>query len=142
MVNAAGPLTALVASSRANSRRGRAWLSRQSRFSALLSVVSAIALVAVPGTTRAPSGGDGESWTAYPAIHATASLGQSVAQRATPSAPSHGRAAQTTDAALGADALSLSPVATGTSRSQRPTDPSLTAQLIARGYDATAPPLA
>ncbi|HSQ33202.1 MAG TPA: hypothetical protein VLN49_25285 [Gemmatimonadaceae bacterium] len=108
----------------------------------LLSMVSAIALFAAPGTSRAHPGADVESWNAYPAIHATVSPGLGVAQRTTPSAPLHGRAAPTTDAPLGAGALASAVVAARISRSQLPADPSLTAQLIARGYDATAPPLA
>src|SRR5512146_883525 len=142
MVNATGPFTAGVSSSRATSRRGRAWPFRPRRFSVLLSVVSAIALFAVPGTSRAHTSAAAESWNAHPAINATVYLGLAVAQRTTPSAPSHGRAAPTSDAPLTAGARASTLVATTVSQSQRPADPSLTAQLIARGYDATAPPLA
>src|SRR5512142_877950 len=85
MINAARPLTTgtsapapLVAS-----RNGAAWSLRKSRFSVLLPLVSAIALLAMPGTGRTHTG-DVESWVQHPAIHATVSLGLPVAHRATP----------------------------------------------------------
>ena len=135
-----GPSASRVAS-RVASRLGGAWRFRESRFSVLLSLFSAIALLAMPGTSR-PHTGEVESWVQHPAIHATISLGLPVAHRATPGAPSHRRAAQAPGAPLAADAFVRPAVETNVSQAQPSADPSVGAQLIARGYDATAPPLA
>lgn len=107
----------------------------------LLSLFSAIALLAMPGTGRAHTG-DIESWAQRPAIHATLSLGLPVVHRATPSAPSHGRAAHAFGVPLADDAFVRPVLETIVSRAQPSDDSSIGAQLIARGYDATAPPLA
>lgn len=143
MINAARPLTTgtsapapLVAS-----RNGAAWSLRKSRFSVLLPLVSAIALLAMPGTGRTHTG-DVESWVQHPAIHATVSLGLPVAHRATPGAPSHRRAAQPFGAPLASDAFVRPVLETTVSHAQPSADLSVGAQLVARGYDATAPPLA
>lgn len=141
MIDAARPGTIGVVASRTSSRRGRAWPSRQSRFSALLSLISAVALVALPGTGRANTGADVESWGAYPAIHATSSIGLQVAHRATTIVPSNGRVAPSHGVLL-APEPGVRLVVARTVSQTRPADPALAAHLVARGYDATAPPIA
>ena len=141
MINAARPFTTGTSASRVASRNGGAWPFRTSRLSVLRSLVSAIALLAMPGTRRAHTG-DVESWVQHPAIHATISLGLPLAHRATPGASSHRRAAQVFGAPLAADAFVHPIRETNVSRANPSADPSVGVQLIARGYDATAPPLA
>ena len=139
MINAAHPFTTGTSISRVASRNGGAWPFRKSRV--LLSLFSAVALVAMPGTGRARTG-DVESWVQHPAIHSTLSLGLPVAHRATPGAPSHRRAAQPFGAPLAADALVRRALETTVSEAQPSADPLVGAQVAARGYDATAPPIA
>jgi hypothetical protein len=107
----------------------------------LLSVFSAVAMLAMPGTSSAHSD-DVESWAQLPAIHATISLGLPVAHRVTQGAPSHRRAAQPFGAPLAADAFVRPAPATAVSQAQPSADSSSGARVVARGYDATAPPLA
>ena len=140
MLNAARPFTTGISVSRVASRNGGAPPFRNGRLSALLSLFSAVALLAMPGTGRAHTG-DVESWVQHPAIHATLS-GLPVAHRATPGAPSHRRAAQPFGAPLAADALVRPALETTVSQAPPSADPSVGAQVVARGYDATAPPLA
>jgi hypothetical protein len=112
-----------------------------------LSLVSAIvwvalvALVALPGS-RSAHAGDVESWVQHPAIHATVSLGLPAAHRAPPSASSHRRAAPAFGAPLAADTYVRPLREITVSRAEPSADPSVRAQVIARGYDATAPPVA
>lgn len=141
MINPVRPSTIGTSASRVTSRTGGAWWSRGSRFSVLLSLFSAIALLAMPGASRTRTG-DVESWVQHPTIHATLSLGLPVVHRATQGAPSHRRAAQPFGAPLDADGYVRPVLETNVSRAQPSAGSSLGARLVARGYDATAPPLA
>ena len=141
MINAARPFTTGTSASRVASRNGGAWPFRKSRLSVLLSLFSAIAMLAMPGTSRAHSD-DIESWSQLPAIHATISLGLPIAHRVTPSASSHRRAAQPFGAPLAADAFVRPALEAAVAQAQPSADPSVGAPVVARGYDATAPPLA